>query len=73
MNRLKLDSLSGDILFRVDDIDRVDGIYLATVSDARMTAAAFEKFFDALTSPQCALDVRHKLASYQVPFLFRLQ
>ncbi len=73
MQRLKLDTVSGDIIFRVDDIGRVDGIYLLSVSDARMTAAAFDKFFDALTNPQCVPGVPDKLPSYQIPFLFRLE
>lgn len=73
MRRLKLDTVSGDILFRVNEIGRVDGIYLASVTDSEMTAAAFEVFFDALTHPGCVLDIPDKLRSVQIPFTFRLQ
>lgn len=73
MRRLKLDTVTGDILFRVNDIGRVDGIYLVNVSDSEMTAAAFETFFDVLTNARCVPDVPDQLRSYQIPFTFRLE
>ena len=71
MRRLKVDQVSGDVIFRLNDIGRADGIYVARISDSRFTAAAFDLFFYALTSHECALSIPDKLSSYQVPFLFR--